>query len=111
MASRNQKKFIGACNWNFVFPRKATIWNSNLFQPKPVRILMEGSQSLGKPLKTRPTANSSLNKELRKYGRNNPQMHRLQLSYLTTPKQKRTKISDICKTFLSSSDNENTSRT
>ena len=28
-----------------------------------------------------------------------------------TPKQKRTKISDICKTFLSSSDNENTSRT
>jgi hypothetical protein len=28
-----------------------------------------------------------------------------------TPKQKRTKISDICKTFLSSSDNGNTSKT
>ena len=50
---------------------------------------MEESQSLGKLLKTRLTANLSLNKELRRYGRNDPQLHHLQSSYLTTPQNKK----------------------
>jgi len=93
-----KKIIVSACNWNFVLFRKVVIlWVIGIsIYFSPSTDTDGGSQSLGKPLKIKPTANRSLNKELRKYGRNNPQMHRLQLSYLTTPQ---TEKSDICKLF------------
>ena len=56
---------------------------------------MEESQSLGKLLKTRLTPNLSLNKELRRYGSNDPQLHHLQSSYLTITQNKKERKSAI----------------